>query len=292
MSQYKLGQQVGGLFGPSEAEKTDAAATLKVICSSYINAVALQQGMNKAMRELSASATASKYTDSADYKAAMAALKATAEDAAIIATNSLDRIKTISEKDPGVWDYMADLGNKVMAGTIVNETITTKDGTQIQISMSSTTPQVGVLPIVLIVVAVIVLAVAGAIVSVVLTKSNRDYTASVTGITNTLRKAAEQKLLVAQKVAQAGEDLAAGKITQAQHDELVSGYNASIKTITDTENALPKAKDIPKASNPLDFTASLKYAVPIVLVVGGIIVAWKTGLFGAAKKQLEKKGMA
>lgn len=289
MGQYKIARQVGGLFGPSEAEKTEAAATLQVICSSYLNALALQQSMNKAMRDLTVSATASGTLDSSEYKAAIAALRVTAEDASSVAHNSLARLQAIGKNDSGVWDYMNTIGQKLSSGALVNEVVTTKSGTKIQVQMSSRTPQVGVIPIALIIVAVIVLSISAAAVAIVITQSNREYSSSVGSLVNTLRKSAEQKLLLADKVAQAGEDLAAGRITQAQHDAQVAGYKNAIITIENTENALPKVKDLPKPENPLDLTKSLKYAVPIVLVIGGTIVAWKTGLFDVAKKQVTKR---
>lgn len=296
MSQYRIDSQVGGVFGPSEQEKTEASLTLKVLCTSYLNSMSLQRQMNKAMRTLSESAAATQTTGSADYKSAMAALKVTAEDASSIAHNSLSRLQAISKKDPGIWDTMDQVAKAISEDRPVNVNVKTGQGTQITVQTGTTSiqSQVGFEPIsttVIIVVVIAITIISAAVIAVVLTQSNRDYSAAVQKRQSLFTKTAAGKLKIAEEVRKAGEDLAAQRITREQYDAKVNAANQSLAIINQAEAGLPALPE--KPADPFGQIAKItKYIVPVVIIGGIGFAAYKIGLFDVAKKQIKQRGWA
>lgn len=277
--------------GASDQEKAEAQATLKVLLSSYLNALSLQQTMNGQMRSLTVSAIAAGTTGSRGYLDAIASLKLTAQDAGSIAANSLERIKDISKKDPGIWQSLEMIRAEMSSsGTITTKTVKTQSGTQFSVSTgTSIQQQVGVVPVlVIVVVAIAVTAIASAVVAAVLTSSNRKYAATVQSTQRLLLKSAQDKLAVAAKIQQAADDLAAGRITRVQYDSMIDGYKASLEVIKDTEENVVKPSELPKPPS-LGFGSALKVLVPVAIFGGIGYVAWKLGLFNVAKREISKR---
>lgn len=281
-----------GYVGASDAETTEAKYVLKVLIESYLNSKALQQQMNAAMRELNSAASAAGTQGYDEHKRAIAALKLTALDAGEIAKNSLARIQEVASKDFGIWQAVDGATQAMLSAGAVNRTYRTQSGTEISIQAgpSSVKAQVGAIPIALalVVAAVIVASIAAAVVSMLLTSSNRQYSSTVQKSVAFQVRASEEKLKLAEKLRAAADDLAAGRITKAQYDAIVKGTQDSIAIIDNAAAGVTKPNELP-APPSLGFGSALKVLVPVAIIGVAGFAAWKLGLFGVAKKQVEKR---
>ena len=282
---------VGGVV-ISEVET--AKANLKIIIESYLNNLSLQRSMNQLMREMNLAAAAAGTQSEAAHRKAISEIQVTAKAAADEAKIALYHIQQVAKKDPKVWNIVDQAGQAIQNGQSADTTATTPDGTKIQIQTSRQNvgvgSQVGIAPIIIALVIISVAIVAVAVVCIFYLNRGevKVYCETARVRLEGKRASAKMQMEAGQAIYDASVRLANKEITKEQYDIIVAGAKAKIDTAVESEKSLPEKEDPP--ADLMEQLAKIAPWIGGIAILGGVIyIASQTGLFGVAKKQIDKR---